>query len=55
MLALAETARPISLSNQEILKIIGEEAQAYYKGDKSAADVAALIQSRLSVYVSENS
>lgn len=55
VLALAETARPISLSNQEILKIIGEEAQAYYKGDKSAADVAALIQSRLSVYVSENS
>ncbi|MGN0400992.1 MAG: extracellular solute-binding protein [Acetatifactor sp.] len=55
VLELADSARPISLSNQDVLKIIAEEAQAYYKGDKSAADVAALIQSRISVYVGENS
>lgn len=54
LLAMIEVAEPVSMGNQDILKIIQEEAAAFYKGDKSAAEVAALIQSRVSMYVSEN-
>lgn len=44
-----------SQSNSEILNIITEEADAFYKGQKSVDEVAAQIQSRVSMYVSENS
>jgi hypothetical protein len=36
-----------------ILNIIEEEASAYFSGQKSAADVAANIQSRMEIYLSE--
>ena len=38
-----------------ILNIISEEAQGYFEGQKSAQDVAKVIQSRVQTYVSENS
>ena len=41
-------------SNQEIINIINEEMEAYFTDQKSAEDVAKVIQSRAQVYVDEN-
>lgn len=41
--------------NSDITNIITEEMGAFYKGQKSAKDVAAIIQSRAKIYVNENS
>lgn len=54
LLALIDRSAPISLGDREIMKLISEEAEAFYKGDKSAAEAAELIQKRVSIYVSEN-
>ncbi len=40
--------------NDEILSIINEETAAYFEGQKDAASVADIIQSRLLIYVNEN-
>lgn len=47
-------ARPANSSNEEIMNIITEEAAPYFKGQKSASDVAAIIQSRVQLFVDEN-
>lgn len=39
----------------DIINIINEEAAAFFSGDKSAADVAALIQNRVGIYLGETS
>ena len=52
---LIEGAKLPNHNDGALLKIISEEAEAYFKGQKSAEDVAKIIQSRASVYVSENS
>lgn len=39
--------------SEEMLSIISEEAQSYFEGQKSADDVAALIQNRLQTYINE--
>ncbi len=44
----------LAYSNEAILGIIEEEASALYSGAKTAEDVAAVIQSRVQIYVSEN-
>ena len=55
VLDLMEKARPVEYSGQdEIMKIITEEAEAFYKGQKSVDEVANVIQSRIHIYVSEN-
>lgn len=55
MLELLQNARPASSDeSDDIVKIIHEEAQAYYSGQKSIDDVAAVIQNRVSLYVGEN-
>ena len=41
--------------SQTIINIVTEEAGAYFAGQKSAEEVAEIIQSRVEVYVSENS
>ena len=41
--------------NDSVNNIIFEEASAYFSGQKSAEEVADIIQSRLSIYVNENS
>lgn len=55
VLALIEVAKPAASQNGEIMTIISEEAEAFYKGQKSAEEVAGVIQSRAQIYVSENS
>lgn len=52
---LISVARPAVSSNDEIFNIITEEADAYFKGQKSVDEVAGVIQSRAQIYVSENS
>lgn len=53
---LIDMARPLpSFNSDEVLSIISEEAEAFYSGQKSVDEVAAQIQSRISMYVSENS
>ena len=52
---LISVAEPSSTTgNDEITNIITEEAEAFFKGQKSVADVANIIQSRVKVYVNEN-
>ena len=41
--------------NANVNNIIMEEASAFFSGQKSAEEVANIIQSRLSIYVNENS
>ena len=38
----------------EVLNIINEEAEPFYKGQKSVDEVASVIQSRIKIYVGEN-
>ena len=53
---LMNVAKPVSYNgNSEVLKIINEEAAAYFSGQKSVDEVASIIQSRIKIYVSENS
>ena len=40
--------------NESISNIIVEEAQSYFSGQKDAASVAKIIQSRVQIYVNEN-
>lgn len=51
---MIENAQPINSMDNEILSIITEEADSYFSGDKSAADAAAVIQSRVQIYVNES-
>ena len=39
--------------DEELNKIIDEETQGYFKGQKSAKEVAGIIQSRLQIYINE--
>lgn len=40
--------------DEDLMNIIREEAEAFYAGKKSAEEVSKIIQSRASIYVSEN-
>ncbi len=40
--------------NEDVLNIINEEAAAFFAGQKTAKDVAGVIQSRVQIYVNEN-
>lgn len=57
ILALIEKARPISDmgGDSQVQNIILEEAAAYFQGQKSVDEVTSIIQSRINIYVSENS
>ncbi len=55
VLELIPDATPFfSLKDDEIIKIINEEAPAYYSGQKGIDDVVSIIQNRIRLYVSEN-
>lgn len=47
-------AKPATVADVTILNIVKEEAGAFFKGQRSATDVASIIQSRVQVYVNEN-
>ena len=55
ILVLAKDAKPyFSAGEDEVIRIIGEEAPACYSGQKSPEDVAKIIQNRVQLYVDEN-
>lgn len=55
ILDLVREATPaFYVGDDEIIKIIHEEAQAYYSGQKPVDDVVNIIQNRVGLYVSEN-
>jgi len=55
VMALLTSVTTVERQNTELLKIIDEEAGAFFAGQKSAQAVADAIQSRAWIYVSENS
>lgn len=50
---MIEIAKPYSNGDQTIFDMISEDAAAFFEGQKSAEDVAKIIQSRVELYVSE--
>lgn len=52
---LVEAAKPMNSVNEEIVTILAEEAEAYFAGEKSVDEVTDIIQSRIQIYISENS
>lgn len=53
--ALIAVAKPALENDEEIYGIISEETGAFFHGQKSAKEVADIIQNRVSIYLSENS
>ena len=53
--AMIQVAKPMAQGDQMIYSMIAEEAAAYFEGQKSAQDVAKIIQSRVEIYVSSKS
>ena len=54
IVSFVESVNKSGYYNEAITNIINEEAGAYFSGQKSAKDVAGIIQSRVQVYVNEN-
>jgi len=54
IVSFVESVNKRGYYNEAISNIISEEAGAYFSGQKSARDVAGVIQSRVQVYVNEN-
>lgn len=55
VLDLVSQATPFfSTEEDEIIRIINEEAPAYYSGQKKVEDVVSVIQNRIRLYVGEN-
>lgn len=54
IVSIIENARPISAQNEEIMKIINEEVEGFFSGQKPVKDVADIIQRRVQMYVDEN-
>ncbi len=51
---IINSADKLTNINTEIFSMISEEAEAFFKGQKTAKEVADVIQSRVSIYVKEN-
>lgn len=54
LVSFIESVTKRSYYNQELQNIVTEEIDAFFTGQKSAAEVAKIIQSRAQVYVNEN-
>lgn len=52
---LIDVASPMPNGDDEVMSIISEEAEPYFQGQKSLEEVVGTIQSRMSMYVGENS
>ena len=50
---LIESTTKVADYNQEILSIVSEQAAPYFAGQKSAEEVAKLVQSKANIYVNE--
>lgn len=54
IVSFVESVDKLTYYNEAVTNIIDEEAGAYFSGQKSAKDVAGIIQSRVQIYVNEN-
>lgn len=54
IVAFIESVTKRRYYNQDIQNIVTEETEAFFSGQKSAAEVAGIIQSRVQLYVNEN-
>lgn len=54
LMEVLDMAAPHPLQNGEIMKIITEEAEPFYQGQKTVDDVVAIIQSRVKIFVAEH-
>lgn len=54
LLDLINSTTAVSRYDQKIIEIISEEAAAFFEGQKSAQEVADIIQNRVSNYIAEN-
>jgi ABC-type glycerol-3-phosphate transport system substrate-binding protein len=55
LLELISEATPAANTDDQIMNIITEETESYFAGQKSVDDVAGVIQSRIQLYINENS
>ena len=53
LVAYVESVKGTSFADEEILRIIGEEMEALFAGDKTAEESAKLIQNRAQLYMNE--
>lgn len=53
LLALISATTKVANYDEAIIEIIKNEAEAYFSGQKSAQEVARLIQSKLNIYINE--
>lgn len=53
-ISFVESITKCNYYNQDVVNIIEEEAAAYFEGQKSAKEVADIIQSRVQIFVNEN-
>ena len=44
----------VGAHDESMMEIVTEEAQAFFEGQKSAQEVADIIQSRMKIYISES-
>ncbi|MBR4581118.1 MAG: extracellular solute-binding protein [Lachnospiraceae bacterium] len=51
---VAKSAKTVKYKEDKILNLINEESAAYFAGQKSADEVAKIINSRVDIYVKEN-
>ncbi len=54
VMGVIKSANSLTNYSQNIIEIINEEAQSFYNGQKSAAEVAKIINGRVQIYVNEN-
>lgn len=52
--ALAESADTLVSYEEDVYTIINEEVESFFAGDKSAKDVADVIQSRVNIFINES-
>ncbi len=52
--ALVEAVNTVTFNYSDLMTIIEEETGAFFEGQKTAQEVASLIQSRASIFISEN-
>ena len=54
ILHMIRNGKGVSPVDRMVLRIVEEEAPAYFTGQKSAEDVRRLIQNRVQLYIGEN-
>ena len=53
-MAIIDSAKPVSGYDQDVYNLVSAEVQAFFSGQKSARDVANVVQSKMQTYVNEH-